>query len=200
MSERPLPWSWPKPGRPPWTPPRRSRCGTKSYPLCCTPKMRCGPARRHLGRSTRQHPGRHAVRRQGSDRPRLRCGRACGGERFPCRPRYRRADGAARRARLLRCRQRPLYASMPAPAARCGKRASLSTVLGIPPQNLRVAVARRRRQFRHPQSGLCRVRSGAVGGEKTRPTGQISRHALRSVSERLSGPRSRHQGRIGARR
>ena len=49
------------------------------------------------------------------------------------------------------------------------------------------ALPRRRRQFRHPQPRLCRVRPGAVGGEQARPPGEIHRHALGSFLSDYQG-------------
>ena len=74
----------------------------------------------------------------------------------------------------------------------------LATALGIKPDDLRVLSLRRRRQFRHPQPRLRRVRAGAVGVEEGRPAGEIHRDALGGVPHRLPGPRSRHQGGTGA--
>ena len=54
------------------------------------------------------------------------------------RPRHRRADRAARRGRALRQGHRQITRSMPAPAARCARRTSCRTVLGIKPDDLRV--------------------------------------------------------------
>ena len=61
------------------------------------------------------------------------------------------------------------------------------------------AVIRCRRQFRHPQSLLRRIRPGDVGLEEARPAGEIPRRALGSLPHRLSGPRSRHRSLARAR-
>ena len=139
------------------------------------------------------------VRRYTGDRRGVRARRACGDAKIPCRPRDRRADGTARRARRLRCRDRPLYA-----LCRLGRRGAAEE------RNRRRArrrardrarsFARRRRQFRHPQPRLRRVRSGAVGVAQARPSGQIHRDALGSLPQRLPRPRSGDRGRAGARR
>ena len=120
-------------------------------------------------------------------------------EEFPHRPRHRRAARAARRARPLRRRDRPLHA-----LCRLGRRgAAEERDLDHPRHSARHAaraLARRRRQFRHAQPRVRRVRPGAVGGAQARPAGEIHRDALGSVPQRLPGPRSRHEGRAGARR
>ena len=76
----------------------------------------------------------------------------------------------------------------------------LMQVLGIAPENLRVLspdvggnFGTRNRTF---------VEFGLVlwAREKDRPAGEIHRDALGSLSQRLSGPRSGDQGRVGARR
>ncbi len=74
----------------------------------------------------------------------------------------------------------------------------LSTVLGIAAREPARALLRRRRQFRHPQPRVRRVRADPVGGAQARPPGQVHRHPLGSLSQRLSGPRPRHQGRARA--
>ncbi len=110
------------------------------------------------------------------------------------RPRHRRDDGAARRARPLRRANRPLHA-----LRRLGRRGEAEAgdrrLPRHPPGRPAGAVVRCRRQFRRAQPALCRVRAGAVGLEKGRPRGEIHRHALRGVPHRLSGPRPDHHGR-----
>ena len=74
----------------------------------------------------------------------------------------------------------------------------LATILGIAPESVRVLsydvggnFGTRNRVF---------VEFGLVlwAAQEARPAGEVHRHALGSVPERLSGPRSRHQGRAGA--
>ena len=99
----------------------------------------------------------------------------------------------------IRCRDGPLHAL-------CRLRRRGAAEERADPRGRRPAGAaardlrRRRRQFRHAQPHLCRVRPGAVGGGEARPAGQIHRDALGSLSERLSGPRSGDRGRARARR
>ena len=113
---------------------------------------------------------------------------------LPHRPCHRRADRAARRARRLRRRRRTATRSTRAAAARCGRSASSPRVLGIDARQAAGARLRRRRQFRHAQPGLRRVRSRAVGVAQARPAGQVHRDALGGLSQRLPGARSRHRG------
>ena len=151
-----------------------------------------------VGRGARQHPGRDLVRRSRGDRPGLRGRRPRGQDGLPYRPRHRRAARAARGGRALRRRHRPLHAlcrlrRRGAPEERARDRARHRARQAARP------LLRRRRQFRHAQPRLRRVRPGAVGGAQARPAGQIHRDALGSLSQRLPGPRPGHQGRAGAR-
>ena len=149
---------------------------------------------------TEQRPGRDDVRRRGSDRPGFRERRRMSSdEEFPYRPRHRRAAGAARRAWPLRRRNRTLHALCRHRRRGAAEERAVD-VLGIPPERLRVLsydvggnFGTRNRVF---------VEFGLVlwAAQKARPAGQIHRDALGSLSQRLSGPRSRHQGRARARR
>ena len=118
-----------------------------------------------VGRGAEQRHGGDRVRQCRGDRPGVRPRRACGDEEFSYRPRHRRAARAARRARPLRCRDRPLHAlcrlrrrGAAEERARAGARHRAG--------KLARAFARCRRQFRHPQPHLRRVRPGAVGVAK----------------------------------
>ncbi len=53
---------------------------------------------------------------------------------------------------------------------------------------------RRRRQLRHAQPRVRRVRTGPLGIEEARTAGEVHRHPLRDVPQRLPGTRPRHQG------
>ena len=126
--------------------------------------------------------------------------RACRRHGLPHRPRHRRAAGAARRARPLRRRDRPLHAL-------CRQR------------RRGAAEARARRRARHRRRtscASCRSTSAAISARATasivefglvlwasrklgRPV-KFTRDALGSVPQRLPGPRPRHRGRAGARR
>ena len=125
---------------------------------------------------------RHLVRRSRGDRQGLRGGRSRGHEGLPYRPRHRRAARAARRGRALRRGERPLHAL-------CRQRrrgAAEARALHHARHRARAAagsVLRRRRQFRHPQPRLRRVRPGAVGG-RTSSAGRSStpRRARRRFS------------------
>ena len=70
----------------------------------------------------------------------------------------------------------------------------LAKVLGVEPDSRTGPLVRCRRQFRHPQSRLCRIRPGDVGVEEARPPGQVPRRSLGVLPDRLSGPRSRLRG------
>ena len=151
-----------------------------------------------LGRGARQHRGRYALRRPRSHRQGLRRRRPCRVDGLPHRPRHRRDDGAACGARALRRAKPAATRSMPAAAARCGRSASLPPILGIEPDKLRVLsydvggnFGTRNRVF--VEFGLV-----AVGVEEARPAGEVHRHPLGDVPQRLPGPRPRHQGGAGA--
>ena len=73
----------------------------------------------------------------------------------------------------------------------------LSEMLGVAARIRARALLRRRRQFRHAQPRLRRVRAGAVGVAQGRAAGEVYRHAVGSLPHRLSGARSRHPGRAG---
>ena len=148
-----------------WTPPRRSRSTTRSCRSSSHSEDALKPgAPRGVGRGAGQHAGRHLVRRH-ARRPTaafaaadhvvktdFHIGRVTG---VPMEP----------RAALARLRRgdRPLHAlcrqrRRGAPEARAGQRARHRA------RRAARAVLRRRRQFRHPQPRLRRVRPGAVGG------------------------------------
>ena len=168
-----------------------------------------GRGRNHCGRAPGCAAGarRRAVEcllrwrawRRGGDRRRL-CPRR---PRDPVRDlgaaHHRRADGAARGARRLRRRERPLHRlcrQWRRGAAEERSRHHARRAAGKSPR----ADAGRRRQFRHPRHDLCRIRGGGVGGEKARPAGEMDHRAPRVVPERLSGARSCRRSRAGARR
>ena len=118
-----------------------------------------------VGRGAEQRHGGDRVRQCRSDRSGLRARRPRGDEEFPYRPRHRRAARAARRARPLRRRDRPLYALCRLRrrgAAEERARSGARHRAGKPAR----AVPRCRRQFRHAQPHLRRIRPGAVGSRK----------------------------------
>ncbi len=59
--------------------------------------------------------------------------------------------------------------------------------------------ARHRRKLRHQEFAVPGIPAGAVGVEAHRASGQMDLRAQRGVPQRLSGPRSRRQGRAGGR-
>ena len=166
----------------------------------CIPRTRWSPARRACGTRCRticrSRPGSAIARRPTG--PSRRADHVVN-DGLPHRPRHRRAAGAARRARAITTPRPAATRFMPAAAARCARSASSRRARHRRPTAAR-ALLRRRRQFRHPQPRLRRIRPGAVGGAQARPAGEVHGDALGSLPQRLSGPRSRHQGRAGAAR
>ena len=178
MSAKRSRWWSPKPRPRRWTPPKPSRSITRSCPSSITPRTRCSPARRPCGtRRPTTSPVDTFVRRPCRHRQGFRRRRSCGRDGFPHRPRHRRDHRAARRARALRRGDRPLHAL-------CRQRrrgaAEERAVDGArhPAREPARAVLRRRRQLRHPQPRVRRVRPGAVGRQEARPAGEIHRHPL----------------------
>ena len=168
---------------------------------------RCGHAADGLGRGRRAFrvQGRHQYlrRRRRGRRRRHRSGvqarRAYRLARYLGAARHRRADGAARRGRRLRCPHRPLYAL-------CRQRqrgAAEDRARGHPWRRREHGArdrARRRRQFRHPQRVLSGVRAGVLGVAAARAAGEMDLRAQRVLPERLPGPRPRGAGGARARR
>ncbi len=66
----------------------------------------------------------------------------------------------------------------------------LAGVLDVPLDARARRLRRRRRQFRHAQRVLSRIRAGRLGVAAHRPPGQMDVRAPRGVSQRLSGARS----------
>ena len=127
----------------------------------------CDAARRAgaVGRGAEQRHGGDRVRQCRGDRSGVRARRACGDEEFSYRQSHRRAARAARGARPLRYGDRPLHA-----LCRLRRRGAAEERAGAGARHragkLARAFARCRRQFRHPQPHLRRVRPGAVGARK----------------------------------
>ena len=150
-----------------------------------------------VGRDERQHVGRDLVRRPRCDRQGLCRRRPRGEARSPHRPRHRRADRAASGGCALRFRGRQVHA-----LCRLGRRgAAEERALEGARHRARQAarsLLRCRRQLRHPQPRVRRVRPGALGGEESRASGQVHGDALGSFSKRLSGPRPGYESRARA--
>ena len=153
-----------------------------------------------VGRGAEQRHGGDRVRQCRGDRSGVRPRRACGDEEFPYRQSHRRAARAARRARPLRRRDRPLHALCRLRRRGAAEERARFRCSASRPENLRVLspdvggnFGTRNRTF---------VEFGLVlwAREKNRPAGEIHRDALGSLPQRLSGPRSGDQGRTGARR
>ena len=107
----------------PWSPPPRSA------------RARCAGA---LGRGAGQCPGRHDVRRRARNRSRLRRRRPCGQDGIQHRPRHRRPDGAALRARRITMPQTDRYTLYAGSGGAVRQKQELAAVLGIEPDRLRV--------------------------------------------------------------
>ena len=152
---------------------------------------RCAPA---LGRHVLQRLRRCGCGRHGGHRTRLR-GRPS--RRSPGNPDPagdRRTDGTARRRRRVRSRDRPLHP--PRRRRRGGPaeaRARRDTRGGGGPG---AGGGRRcRRQLRHPERVLSRIRPRGLGREAPRPSRQVDGGSRRVVRQRLPGPRSRRHRR-----
>ena len=144
------------------------------------------PARRRSRRAAalrrhRQRLHRCRGRRRRGDRGGVRARRACRAARDLGPARHRRADGAARRGRRLRSGDRALHAATPARGGvvRPEERARGDPRRAAEPRARRRA--RRRRQFRHPQLLLSRIRAGGLGGASARPAGEMDLRAPRGV-------------------
>ena len=133
--------------------------------------------------------------RSGGHRARFRPGRAYRAPRDRHPARHRRADGAARRARPFRCRVGPLHLV----CRRRRHRAAQERGRDHPGHRPREGEGRRqgsRRQFRHPQLLLSRVRPGVLGLAQGRPAGEMD---LRAAARRFSATMpAATSGRIGA--
>ena len=181
----------------------RRRGRSRSITTCCRrwsrPSRRRGRTRPSCTRHRLERLLRCRARRRRGDRRRVRPRRPCDALRDLGAARHRRADGAARRARRLRCRDRTLHRlcrQRRRGAAQGRSRHHPRRAAGEGPR----AHAGRRRQFRHPRHDLSRVRAGGLGREKTRPAGEMDQRAPRVVPERLPGARSCRRSGAGARR
>ena len=201
MSARRWRWWWRRRRRRRWTPPRRSRSTTRSCRSSSTPRTRCEPGAPAVWDEVPDNvPGRYVLRRRGRDRPRLRRSRSC-------RRSWTSTSAASPACRWSRA---PALGDYDAATGRytlyagsggaVRQKRELAGVLGIAPDKLRVLSYDVGGNFGTRNRVVRRVRPGAVGGAQARPPGQIHRDALGGVPHRLPGPRSRHQGRAGARR
>ena len=125
------------------TPPSWSPSNTRSARRSPTRARRCARARRSVARGARQHRGRLA-RPGGRSRGQREGGRSSLRHAPTCRARRadepahgRRLDGAARRDRKLRCRERQLLLRCCSQSARA-LRDGLAPILGVPKEKLRV--------------------------------------------------------------
>ena len=144
---------------------------------------------------------RYRGRRRGRDRSGFRASRACRPARHLDAARHRRADGAAHDDRRLRRGDAGTTRSIPAAAAASPSCAiDLAQVLGVPAEQVRVVLRRHGRQFRHAQFLLSRIRAAAWAARRVGRPVKWTCERQRSLSERLSGPRSDRRGRTGARR
>ena len=162
--------------------PRRSRSTTRCCRSCCIRRMPCSRARRGSGTrwpdnisvdtvsATATQPTRPSPRPIMWSRMDVHIDRVTG---VPIEPR------AARRR--LRRRQRPLHA-LCRQRRRGAAEARADADARHRARSVARAVLRRRRQFRHAQSRLRRIRPGAVGGAQAAAAGEIHGDALGSVS------------------
>ena len=147
-----------------------------------------------------QHDLQLAHRRRRRDQCRAQERQARHQARVHQQPAGAECDGAARRNRRIRCRQRKLDAveriAEPArrPAGdRCVRRH------GAREQAARDR-ARRRRRLRLEDLHLSGGGRLPVGGAQARPAGEVDLRALGELHHRRAWPRSRHQGADGVRR
>ena len=195
-------WWWRRRARRRWTPPRRSRSNTRSCRSSSRPSdalearraAGVGRSRRTTCWSTRIFGDKAATDRAFAQ------GRACGEGGVQHRPRHRRADGAARVRSAISTRRPAATRSMPAAAARCGRRPSWPACSASRRTSVRVLSYDVGGNFGTRNRPYRRIRPGAVGGGQAQAAGEIHRDALGGVPHRLPGPRPRHQGRAGVRR
>ena len=143
-----------------------------------------------LGRSPDQRRGRYDVRRPEGHRSGLRRRRPCRddgfsrrpGDRGPLEPRAALADYDPKTGRYT------LYAGS---GGAVRQKRELAFMLGSDAESLRVLSYDVGGNFGIAQPGLCRVRPRPVGVAAPRPAGQVHRQPLRSLPQRLPGPRSR---------
>ena len=195
-------WRWwsprrsPRPSRAPSASPSTTSRSTRSRARW----RRRSPARRPCSRTAPNICVDAERRRRRRHRSRVRARRARRRARHLGAARHRRADGAARRGRRLRCPRPAATRCTPAAAAWCGRRRELAGILGVGGEHGARDRARRRRQFRHPQRVLSGIRAGVLGGAAARPAGEVDLRARGILPQRLPGPRPRGAGRAGARR
>ena len=146
-----------------------------------------------------EHHDRRRSRRRSGDRRGLCARRPCHAARHLGQSRHRRADGAARRRRHLRRGERPLHALRRLGRHRAPEEGDCRQSSACRSNSVRVVAQRDRRQFRHAQQLLSRIRDGGLGLAARRPAGEMDRRTPRGVRHRLYGPRSHRVGRTRAR-
>ncbi len=181
-------------------PPKRSMCSTTNCRSCCIRKTRCNRERRRIWDEVPDNMivetffgDKEATDRAFADaahviKKKFVIGRVTG---VPMEPRSAVAQYYPETDSYI------LYAGS---GGAVRQQNELIKVVGVPPEQAARDLRRCRRQFRHAQSHLCRIRSGAVGGEAARTSGEIYRDTIGSFPQRLSGPRPGDVGRACARR
>ena len=102
-------------------------------------------------------------------------------DRHPAR--HRRADGAARRARPLRCGVGPLHACMPAAARVVRPKKEVAIILGIEPEQVRVIASEVGGNFGTRNSFYPEFALVAWASRRSRPAGEMD---LRAAARRSS--------------
>ena len=158
-------------------------------------------ARRRV--APRQHSGqrllRLRVRRRRQDRRPDRKGPACRARRAGKPARGADADGAARRARLVRRQVRDLRAALRAPGRlRDARRARRDDERGA--REGPREPGRRRRRLRRAHRAVLRISADALHGQAARPPDQVALDPLGGFPDRQSWPRDSARRRAGVRR
>ena len=108
--------------------------------------------------------------------------------------RHRRADGAARRGRQTTIAASGRYTLLRRQRRRrSGQKHELASVLGVPPEQVRVVSGDVGGNFGTRNAFYPGIRAGRLGGATDRPAGQMDLRAQRGLSQRLSGARSRRR-------
>ena len=148
----------------------------------------------------RQHHLSVAPGRCRRGRGRLQIGQARDQARYPQQPASAECDGAARRDRRIRCRQRQLHLVEHEPEPACGAAGHL----GLRRRGAGAQIARGRarcgRRLRLQDFHLSGRGGGAVGLQARGPPGAMGRRPQRGLPVRRPRPRSRHACRDRLRR
>ena len=144
-------------------------------------------------RCSQQHDLQLAPRRPRGDRGRVQGGQARHQARVHQQPPGAERDGAARRARRVRFRQREPHAVERHPKSARGAARDLGVCRHGAGEQAARDRARRRRRFRLEDFHLPGRGRLPVGGAQGQPPGEMDRRALGELHLRCAWPRSRHQ-------